>query len=148
MYGPLAVDLFTCGKLVLPNVIVRISLIRSRPQFYFFTDSTQEIHVKITAASLFSRQVAIDEHKLLEIKSNIRKQPAAYNYIESVPKTSIIPRGQHQFIQENIFNNGPIRSLAIAMQNNGSLLDRRKRTLLTIGILVFERLKLFVEIRL
>ena len=126
VYGPLAVDLFTCGKLLLPNVNVRIRLIRSRPQFYLFTDSTEEIQVKITAASLFSRQVAIDEHKLLEIKSNIRKQPAAYNYIESVPKTYIIPKGQNQFIQENIFNNGPIRSLAIAMQINGSFTGQKK----------------------
>ena len=126
VYGPLAVDLFTYGKLLLPNVNVRIRLIRSRPQFYLFSDSTEEIQVKITAASLFSRQVAIDEHKLLEIKANIRKQPAAYNYIESVPKTYIIPKGRNQFVQENIFNSGPIRSLAIAMQINGSFTGQKK----------------------
>ena len=43
MYGPLAVDLFICDKLLLPNVIVRVRLMRSRPQFYFFTDSTEEV---------------------------------------------------------------------------------------------------------
>ena len=40
VYGPLAVDLFTCGNLLLPNVNVRIRFIRSRTLFYVFTDST------------------------------------------------------------------------------------------------------------
>ena len=35
-------------------------------------------------------------------------------------KTFIIPARQNQFIQENIFNNGPLRRIAIAMNSNSA----------------------------
>ena len=41
--------------------------------------------------------------------------PVEYNYLETLAKTFIIPARQNQFIQEKIFNNAPIRRLAIAM---------------------------------
>ena len=86
VYGPLAVDFFTGGKLLPPNVNVRIRLIRSRPQLYLLV--LKKYKWKIQPHLFFSRQVAIDEHKPLEVKTNMRKPPAAYNCIDSVPKTS------------------------------------------------------------
>ena len=44
--------------------------------------------------------------------------PVEYNYLETLAKTFIIPVRQNQFIQENIFNNAPIRRIAIAMNTN------------------------------
>ena len=44
--------------------------------------------------------------------------PVEYNYMEPLAMTFIIPAGQNQFIQENIFNNAPIRRIAIAMNSN------------------------------
>ena len=41
--------------------------------------------------------------------------PVEYNYLETLAKTFIIPARQNQFIQENLFNNAPIRRVAIAM---------------------------------
>ena len=41
--------------------------------------------------------------------------PVEYNYLETLAKTFIIPLIQNQFIHENIFNNAPIRRVAIAM---------------------------------
>ena len=38
-----------------------------------------------------------------------------YIYLETLAKTFIIPAQQNQFIQENIFNNAPIRRIAVAM---------------------------------
>ena len=46
--------------------------------------------------------------------------PVEYNYLETLAKTFIIPARQNQFIQENIFNNAPIRRVAIAMNTNSA----------------------------
>ena len=46
--------------------------------------------------------------------------PVEYNYLETMAKTFIIPARQSQFIEENIFNNAPIRRVAIAMNTNSA----------------------------
>ena len=46
--------------------------------------------------------------------------PVEYNYMETLAKTYIIPARQYPFIQENIFNNAPIRRIAIAMNSNSA----------------------------
>ena len=46
--------------------------------------------------------------------------PVEYNYLEALAKTFIIPARQNQFIQEKIFNNAPIRRIAIAMNTNSA----------------------------
>ena len=44
--------------------------------------------------------------------------PVEYSYLEILAKTFLVPARQNQFIQENIFNNAPIRRVAIAMNTN------------------------------
>ena len=46
--------------------------------------------------------------------------PVEFNYLETLAKTFIIPARQNQFIQENIFNNTPVRGIAIAMNTNSA----------------------------
>ena len=46
--------------------------------------------------------------------------PVEFNYLETLAKTFIIPARQNQFIQENIFNNAPVRRIAIAMNTNSA----------------------------
>ena len=46
--------------------------------------------------------------------------PVEYNYLETLAKTFIIPAKQNQFIQENNFNNAPVRRVAIAMNTNSA----------------------------
>ena len=46
--------------------------------------------------------------------------PVEFNYLETFAKTFIIPARQNQFIQENIFNNAPVRRIAIAMNTNSA----------------------------
>ena len=46
--------------------------------------------------------------------------PVDYSYLETLAKTFIIPARQNQFIHENIFNNAPIRRVAIAMNTNSA----------------------------
>ena len=40
--------------------------------------------------------------------------------METIARIFIIPSGQNQFIQENVFNNAPIRRVAIAMNTNSA----------------------------
>ena len=41
--------------------------------------------------------------------------------METIARTFIIPSRQNQFIQENIFNNAPIRRVAVAMNTNSAV---------------------------
>ena len=56
LYGRLAIDLFTCEKLLLPNTKVRIKLIRARPNFYMLSDNPN-VSLKIVDCSLFTRRI-------------------------------------------------------------------------------------------
>ena len=46
--------------------------------------------------------------------------PVEFNYLETPAKTFIIPARQNQFIQGKIFNNAPVRRIAIAMNTNSA----------------------------
>ena len=46
--------------------------------------------------------------------------PVEFNYLETLAKTFTIPVRQNQFIQENVFNNAPVRRIAIAMNTNSA----------------------------
>ena len=46
--------------------------------------------------------------------------PVEYKFSETLAKTFIVPARQNQFIQENIFNNAPIRRVAIALNTNSA----------------------------
>ena len=52
--------------------------------------------------------------------SQIAYAPVEYNYMETLAETYIIPARQNQFIQENIFNNAPIRRIAIVNNSNSA----------------------------
>ena len=52
--------------------------------------------------------------------SQLDYAPVEYNYMETLAKAFVIPARQNQFIQENIFNNAPIRRIAIAMNSNSA----------------------------
>ena len=52
--------------------------------------------------------------------SQLAYNPVEYKYMETLAKTYIIPARQNQFIEENIFNNAPIRRIALAMNSNSA----------------------------
>ena len=52
---------------------------------------------------------------------NLEREPVHFNYMETIARTSIIPSRQNQFIQENVFNNAPIRRVAVAMNANSAV---------------------------
>ena len=117
-YGPLAIGLFACEPLVLPNVNLRLKLIRYSPAFYMIDTGGLNSEALILEACLFTRQVAISDNWMRSFKSRLLREPAIFCNNEELPKTFIIPAGQNQFIQENIFSNKPIRMIDIAMNLN------------------------------
>ena len=58
-YGKLAIDLFQCEKLLLPNTKVRLKLIRARPNFCMIYNP--HVYLKVLDCSLFTRRVVVNE---------------------------------------------------------------------------------------
>ena len=119
LYGKLAIDLFQCEKLLLPNTKIRLKLIRARPNFYMISYNPH-VSLRVLDCSLFTRRVVVNEVYHQTIKYQLTHQPACYNFMETIARTFIVPSGQNQFIQENVFNNAPIRRIAIAMNTNSA----------------------------
>ena len=117
LYGRLSVDLFTCEKLLLPKTKVRIKLIRARPNFYILSDNPN-VSLNIFDCSLFTKRILVAEPNHQDSQWNLEREPAHYNYMETIARTFIIPSRQNQFIQENVFNSAPIRRIAVAMNIN------------------------------
>ena len=113
LYGKLGIDFFSTSELLYPNTKIRLRLIRARPNFYMIRHNPN-VSLGIVDCSLYTRRIAP--------KDNYHKKsiPVEYNYLETLAKTFIIPAGQNQFIQENIFNNASIRRIAIAMNTNSA----------------------------
>ena len=119
LYGKLGIDFFATSELLYPNTKVRIKLIRARPNFYMISDNPN-VSLGIVDCSLCTRRVALKDEYHQKNMDKLVYAPVEYNYMETLAKTFIIPSRQNQFIQENIFNNAPIRRIAIAMNTNSA----------------------------
>ena len=98
---------------------VRLRLMRARPNFYMISDNPN-VSLGIVDCSLYTRRIALkdDYHKLR--MDMLAHTPVEFYCLETLAKTFIIPARQNQFIQENIFNNDPVRRIAIAMNTNSA----------------------------
>ena len=74
----------------------------------------------IVDCSLYTRRVIFTEDSHKKRRSQLAYAPVEYNYKETLAKTYVLPARQNQFIQENIFNNAPIRRIAIAKNSNSA----------------------------
>ena len=117
LYGKVGVDLFTTSELLYPNMKVRIRLIRARPNFYMISDNPN-VSLGIMDCSLYNRRITLKDDYHKKRMDMLAYIPVENNYLKTLAKTFIIPARQNQFIQENIFNNAPIRRIAIAMNTN------------------------------
>ena len=120
-YGNLAIDLFQCEKLLLPSTKVRLKLIRARSNFYIISYHLH-VSVKILTCSLFTRRVVVNGVYHKTIKYQLTHQTACYNFTETIARTFIILSGQNHFMQENVFNNAPIRTIAFAINRNSAFI--------------------------
>ena len=117
LYGKLGIDFFSSSELLCPNLKFRLRVIRARPIFYMISDNPN-VSRGIVDCSLYIRRLALkdDFHKKrMDIFAYV---PAKHIFLETLAKKFIVPARQNQFIQENIFNNAPIRQVAIAMNTN------------------------------
>ena len=112
--------MFTCEELLLPNTKVRIKLIRARPNFYMLSDNPK-VSLKIVDCLLFTRRILVTEPNHQYMQWNLEREPAQYNYMETIAKTFNIPSSQNQLKQENIFNNAPIRRVGVVMNTNSAV---------------------------
>ena len=98
---------------------LRLQLIRARPNFYMISDNPN-VSLGIVDCSLYTRRIALkaDYHK--KRMDMLAYTPVEFNYLETLAKTFIVPARQKQFIQENIFNNAPVRRIALAMNTNSA----------------------------
>ena len=119
LYGKLGIDFFSTSELLYPNMKVRLQLTRARPNFYMISDNPN-VSLVIVDCSLYTRRIALKDDYHKKEMDMLVYAPVEYNYLETLAKTFIIPARQNQFIQESIFNNTPIRRIAIAMNTNSA----------------------------
>ena len=119
LYDKLGIDFFSASELLYLNMKNRLPLFRARPNFYMISDNTN-VSLGFVDCSLYTRRIALkdDYHKMR--MDMLAYAPVEYNYLDTSAKTFIIPASQNQFVQENIFNNAPIRRIAIAMKTNSA----------------------------
>ena len=119
LYGKLGFDFLSTSELLYPNMKIRLRLIRTRAKFYMISDNPN-ISFEIVDCSLYTRRIALKDDYHKKRMDMLAYAPVEYNYLETLAKTLIVPVRQNQIIQENIFNNAPIRRVAIAMNTNSA----------------------------
>ena len=119
LYGKLGVDFFSTSELLYPNMKIRLRLIRARPIFHMISDNPN-VSLGIVDCSLYTRRIALNDDYHKKRMDMLAYTPVEFNYLETLAKTFIIPARQNQFIQEKIFNNTPVRRIAIAMNTNSA----------------------------
>ena len=92
---------------------ITLRLIRARPNFYIISGHPN-VSLGIVDCPLCTRRIALKDDYHKQRMYRFAYAPVENNYLETLAKTFIIPARQNQFIQENIFNNAPIRRVAIA----------------------------------
>ena len=78
------------------------------------------VSLGIVDRSLYTHRIALKDDYDKKRMDMLAYAPVENNYLETLAKTFIIPAKQNQFIQEIIFNNVPIRRVAIAMNTHSA----------------------------
>ena len=121
LFGKLGVDFFSASDLLYPNMKIRLRLIRDRPNFYMINGNPY-VSLGIVDCSLYTRRIAFNDDHQKKRMDMLAYTPVDFNNLETLAKTFIITARQNQFIQENIFNNSPVRRLAIALNTNSAFI--------------------------
>ena len=98
---------------------IRLRPIRARPNFYMISDNPN-VSPGIVDCSLYTRRIALKDDYHKKRIDMLACTPVEFIYLQTLVKTFIIPARQNQFIQENIFNDAPVRRIANAMSTNSA----------------------------
>ena len=79
------------------------------------------VSLKVFDCSLFTRKILVAEPKHQYLQWNLEREPAHYNYIETIARTFFIPSCENQFILEQIFKKAPIRRIAVTLNKNSAI---------------------------
>ena len=119
LHGKVGIDFFSTSELLYQNMKIRLGLFRARPNFYMISDNPN-VSLGIVDCSLYTRRIDLKDDYHKKRMDTLAYAPVENNHLETLAKTFIIPARQNQFIQENIFNNAPIRRVAIVMNTNSA----------------------------
>ena len=119
LYGKLGVDYFSTSNFPYPNMKITLRVIRARPNLYMISDNPNVSHA-IADCSLYNRRTALKRDYHNKRMNMLVYTPVEFKYLETLARIFIIPARQHQFVQENTFNNAPVRQIAIAMKTNSA----------------------------
>ena len=92
---------------------------RARPIFYMISDNPN-VSLGLFDCSLYTRRIARKHDYRRERMDMLAYTPVEFSFLETLAKTFIIPAGQNNSIQENVFNKAPVRRIAIAMKTNSA----------------------------
>ena len=117
LYGKLGVDFFSTSEFFFPSMKIRLRLIIARTTFYMISDNPN-VSLGIVDCSTYTPPIALKDDYHRKRMDMLAYTPMEFNYLETLAKNFIIPARQSQFIQENIFNNAPVRWIAVAINTN------------------------------
>ena len=98
---------------------IRLQLIIARPNFYMISDNPN-LSLAFVDCSLYPRHITLEDKCHKTRMDMLAYTPVEFNYLETLAKTFIIPARQNHFFRKNVFNNAPVRRIAIAMITNSS----------------------------
>ena len=119
LYGNIGIHFFSTSELLYPNMTIRLRLIRARPNFYMISDNPN-VSLAIVDCSLYTRRNGLKDDYQKKRMDMVAYLPVEFNYLETHAKNFIDPAWQNQFIQSKIFDNAPVRRIAIAMKTNSA----------------------------
>ena len=119
LYGKLGVDFLSTSELLYRYMKIRPRLIRARLSFYMICDNPN-VSLGILDCSPYIRHIAFKDEYHKKPMDMLAYIPEEFNYLKTLAKTFIIPTRQNQFIQGNVFNNPPVRRIALAINTNAA----------------------------
>ena len=119
LYGKLGVAFFSTSDLLYPSKKFRLRLIRARPNFYIICDNPN-VSLGIVGCSLYTQRIVLKDDYTKKRTDMLAYTSVEFNILETLAKVLNILARQNQFIQENIFNNAPVRWIAIAINANSA----------------------------
>ena len=108
LYGKLGTDFFPSSELLYPNMKIILRLISARPNFYTISVNPN-VSLGIVDCSIYTCRIALKDDYHKKKLDVLAYAPVEDSYLETSATTFTVPARQNKFVQENIFNNAPIR---------------------------------------